>query len=457
MTNPEHPSPSEIQALVFSGHSGLPWTAALWLRVAQPAAARRALGVLASEHVAFGLGGGARKRAVQVLLSAAGLRVLGIPGAETAPATGAFWQGMAAPQRSRALGDLGANAPAKWSWSDRDTHALVLIYAAAPEPLQAERATVEALLAPGWSVAGELALHVPSDGREPFGFSDGLVRMRLDLGDGRPAEPGVDVLAPGEILPGYRDANGVVTPAPALVRDGTYVAVRQLEQDIAGFWRFWRSQAADDEEAVWLAAKAVGRWPNGMPATGSAPQPPPERHPSIVSGRLTFAGDLRGEQCPAGAHIRRANPRDGLTDDPAASLTTVARRRLLRRGRRYGPPADASWYPDAARPGETVRGAAAESRGLLFIALCADLARQFEFVQQTWLNNPKFHGLNNEVDPIAAGDGLPDDGRRFSIPRNPLRRRVCGLQKWVTVRGGGYYLLPGRQTLAALAGGDLDP
>jgi deferrochelatase/peroxidase EfeB len=277
--------------------------------------------------------------------------------------------------------------------------------------------------------------------------------MRIDLGDGRPAESGVDVLAPGEILPGYRDANGVVTAAPPLVCDGAYVAVRQLEQDVAGFWKFWRSQAADDEGAVWLAAKAVGRWPNGMPVGGSSPQPPPERHPSVVAGRLSFAADVRGVGCPAGAHIRRANPRDGLTDDPAESLAIAARRRLLRRGRRYGGTADADWYPAAARPAEARPGGGTGPVGLLFIALCADLSRQFEFVQQTWLNNPKFHGLNNEVDPIAAGDGLPDDSRRFSIPREPLRRRVCGLQKWVTVRGGGYFLLPGRHALATLAAG----
>jgi len=441
---------SDIQALVFSGHTKLPLTTALWLRVAQPAEARRALGLLARDHVAYGIGGGSRTRAVQVLLSASGLRALGA-GADGMPDTGAFGQGMVTPQRSRALGDFGASDPAHWGWSDQSAHALVLLYAAASETLQALRAAVDALLAPGWAPAAELGLRVPADGREPFGFSDGLVRLRIDLGDGKPAEPGVDMLAPGEVLPGYPDANGVVTAAPALVRDGAFVAVRQLEQNVAEFWKFWRSQSAGDEEAVWLASKAVGRWPNGMPVGGSAPQAPPERHPTVVSGSLTFAADVRGEGCPAGAHIRRANPRDGLTDDPAESLAIVAPRRLLRRGRRYGGPPEADLYPAAARPAEAKAGAGGGAQGLLFIALCADLARQFEFVQQTWLNNPKFRGLNNEVDPVAAGDGLPDDSRRFSIPRDPLRRRVCGLQKWVTVCGGGYFLLPGRRALEALA------
>jgi hypothetical protein len=90
---------------------------------------------------------------------------------------------------------------------------------------------------------------------------------------------------------------------------------------------------------------------------------------------------------------------------------------------------------------------AASSRGLLFMSLCGDISRQFEFVQQTWLNNPKFLDLYDEVDPIAAGHGIPADSHRFSIPRAPLRHRVNGIERWVRVRGGGYFLLPGRSAL----------
>ena len=86
-------------------------------------------------------------------------------------------------------------------------------------------------------------------------------------------------------------------------------------------------------------------------------------------------------------------------------------------------------------------------RGLLFICLCADIARQFEFIQQTWLNNPKHSGRFDEVDLIAAGDAIVGDGRRFSIPRNPIRLRLDLVAGWVTVRGSGYFLLPGRQAL----------
>jgi len=87
---------------------------------------------------------------------------------------------------------------------------------------------------------------------------------------------------------------------------------------------------------------------------------------------------------------------------------------------------------------------------MLFMALCADLARQFEFIQQTWLNNPKHSGRPDEVDPVAAGDAIVGDEHRFSIPRDPIRLRLTELRRWVRVRGAGYFLLPGRRALANL-------
>jgi hypothetical protein len=102
------------------------------------------------------------------------------------------------------------------------------------------------------------------------------------------------------------------------------------------------------------------------------------------------------------------------------------------------------------RTGES-RGAADEERGLLFVALCGDLARQFEFIQQTWLNDPKFSGRYDEVDPLAAGDGIAGDGHHFSIPRDPIRQRLSDIRRWVTVRGGGYFLLVGRDAFGVLS------
>jgi Dyp-type peroxidase family len=287
------------------------------------------------------------------------------------------------------------------------------------------------------------------DGREPFGFLDGLSIARVDAGDGTPEKPGVTLVPPGEVVLGARNAAGVSPTVAPLAENGSYVVLRQLEQDVEAFWNFWRGQSRDEQEAVWLAAKAVGRWPNGMPVSGSAPMPEPAFDEAQALAPLRFADDERGLKCPFGAHVRRANPRDGLGDDPSASLEAVQHHRLVRRGRVYGPAAPAAWYPEIVRRAkqtvdETTPGG---SRGLMFIALCADISRQFEFIQQTWLNNPKFSDLYDEVDPIAAGHGIPADSHRFSIPRAPLRCRINDVERWVAVRGGGYFLLPGRRAL----------
>lgn len=445
----------DIQALVFSGHGRRPAALAVGLTVRDPAAARACLRQLALTQVSFGLRRGERAHELQLLVSAAGIAALSGPAGELAVLNRPFVQGMATPQRSRALGDARASDPAHWGWHDRTVHVILLIYTRDRASANLERDRLVALLAPGWAPVFDLPLRLPSDNREPFGFRDGIASARIDLGDGSGAAPGFDLLPPGEILLGQPTAGGTVDPAPPLGVGGAYVVVRQLEQDVNRFWRFWLSKAKDEEEAVWLAAKAVGRWPNGMPVTRSDPGPQPAGTEGEILRALSFHRDRAGAQCPFGAHIRRANPRDGLDDDPGLSRETVSHHRILRRGRTYGAPAPAGWYPKLLGRPEPDPSTAApgEGRGLLFLCLCADIARQFEFVQQTWLNNPKFADLYDEPDALTAGEAIPGDGRRFSIPRKPIRRRIAGLQRFVTVRAGGYFLLPGRRALQHLLEG----
>lgn len=439
----------DVQSLVFSGHARLPATLALGLTVRNLREARRSLQELAGAELSFGFGDKSRTRAVQLLLTARGFTALGAAPADLGLFSRPFQQGMVAPQRSRALGDSQRNAPAGWAWNDRDLHAMLLVYAKDPAVLEVAIAEILLRMGAGWTPTLRFPLHLPADGREPFGFVDGLSMTRVDVGDGRAAEPGVALLPPGEVVLGYETAMGVVPPVPPLAENGSYLVVRQLEQDVKAFWEFWAGQAKDDTEAVWLAAKALGRWPNGMPVSGAAPGPEPAYDEAQALAPFQFSEDSRGLKCPFGAHVRRANPRDGLIDDPQKSLDLVRNHRMLRRGRVYGAPAPAEWYPPAIR-GQKQAGSIAEapsSRGLLFMCLCADIARQFEFVQQTWLNNPKFSDLYDEVDPIAAGHGIPADSHRFSIPRAPLRCRVNGVARWVRVRGGGYFILPGKRAL----------
>jgi deferrochelatase/peroxidase EfeB len=88
-------------------------------------------------------------------------------------------------------------------------------------------------------------------------------------------------------------------------------------------------------------------------------------------------------------------------------------------------------------------------RGLHFICLNANIARQFEFVQSTWLNNPKFDGLYTDADPLVAAHRAGAD--TFTVPARPVRQRVAGLPQFVALRGGGYFFLPGLRALRYLS------
>ncbi len=141
-------------------------------------------------------------------------------------------------------------------------------------------------------------------------------------------------------------------------------------------------------------------------------------------------------RCPIGAHVRRANPRDALDPHPGseASLGVNRRHRLIRRGRSYGPPL-AEGALDAV------------DRGLYFIALNANLSRQFEFVQHSWVNDPRFNGLFKEADPIA---GAAHDNE-FTVRRDVAPKRCVGLPRFVTVAGGAYFFMPGLRALRFLS------
>jgi deferrochelatase/peroxidase EfeB len=96
-------------------------------------------------------------------------------------------------------------------------------------------------------------------------------------------------------------------------------------------------------------------------------------------------------------------------------------------------------------------------RGLYFICFAANIARQFEFIQQAWDNNPKFGGLDYDVDPIIGYsymDGEYTPGN-FTIPDCPVRRKVHGIPHFVFVKGGAYFFMPGISALRFMARGEV--
>jgi deferrochelatase/peroxidase EfeB len=92
--------------------------------------------------------------------------------------------------------------------------------------------------------------------------------------------------------------------------------------------------------------------------------------------------------------------------------------------------------------------------GLHFLCLNANIGRQFEFVQGSWLNSTAFGGLRDENDPIignrATLDGCPAD--KFSLPASgSIRQQIRDIPRFTTVRGGAYFFLPGIRALRYIA------
>jgi hypothetical protein len=77
----------------------------------------------------------------------------------------------------------------------------------------------------------------------------------------------------------------------------------------------------------------------------------------------------------------------------------------------------------------------------------ANISRQFEFVQHSWLIDPRFNGLTDQADPLMSAGTT----NQFVVPDEPVRRRCSGLPRFVTVAGGSYFFLPGIRALHFLA------
>lgn len=450
----------DVQGLLASGYGHLREARFLLLAINDPALAAAWLGGLAGELTT------ARAKscgtAVNVALSTSGLAKLGLP-----PALGRFsdrfLEGMTAPHRSRALGDVGGDAPEHWRWGEPTTTPVDLLLLLYAEDAGSLSRLEQRLTGADDGLEPVQRLDTHWSEREHFGFRDGIAQP---LVEGLREGPADDTIKAGEFVLGYRnehdqvsgrplvsrsaDPNGIL-PTDAvsgdadLGRNGSYLVLRQLRQDVRGFWTFLDDATvgadghSDPDARVRLAAQIVGRWPDGEPLV-LAPDGP--REPPHPANEFRYHHlDPDGLRCPLGAHIRRSHPRDMLDPAPGSerSIAIDKLHRLLRRGRTYGSPV----APDAALNG----GAEDEDeRGLHFICLCANIARQFEFVQHTWLNNPKFNGLYDDADPLVG-----PAGRSLTVQAHPLHRRVADLPSFVGVRGGAYFFLPGVRGVRYLA------
>ena len=405
---------------------------------------------------------------------------------------------------------------------------MLLLYAPSDKALVALRDEMRrSLEAHGHNVSAQIrfkALEVdsesgrlkPSSKSEPFGFRDGISQpvIRGTYKSLRNADP-IHIVEAGEFILGYPDNRGYLPATPTLQavhdparllsitaspqlgfersirdeprdigRNGTFLVIRQLEQEVEAFHDYCAAAANQVRERfhTWsdvnkdfVGAKLLGRWPDGSSivrypyrsgtashaeghpqsrtaagaATANPASVPPSPTPVDAAGpavrRMLAAGepvdikpdndflfgaeDPQGIRCPLGAHVRRANPRESQEPNSKDQLAISNRHRILRVGRVYEPEPE-------------------QKPGLFFMCLNAEIERQFEFVQQTWLQHGSFHGLPGERDPLV---GCQTEGGAFTLPTREGPVRLKGLPSFVNTLGGGYFFLPGRRFLTYLA------
>ena len=354
---------------------------------------------------------------------------------------------------------LGDPLPSAWEEGFRkDLHALVIIADDSPDVVKAMATTIREGVEKGISPCGTVAheeigkvLRLRPDGpvREHFGFADGVSEplfLTKDIkkakdGEGtsrwNPAAPLKLILAKDPVAP---QEEPFAHAGNGMTGYGTYVVYRKLEQDLARFNRQRLLLAQELAKAdgrkkthqgdLELAgAYMVGRFrdgtPVGEPATAHGVDDP-------IPNDFDYLHDKKGALCPFQAHTRKTNPRGDTVWQFGAKLEDE---RLIRITRR------AISYEQKTATGE-------KKVGLLFLCAQRDIAKQFEFMQQSWCNNVDFVVGGKEGEPKTGQDPVVGQGHLEPAPRWPKKYGVPGstfangIAESVTMRGGEYFFVP---------------
>ena len=352
--------------------------------------------------------------------------------------------------------------------------------------------------------------------KEHFGFSDGIgdpvfkgqyepEREKIAvIGRGKwmDAEKGWEPLATGEFILGHPDESQELPPTSVpteFMKNGTYMAYRKLHENVKSFNDVLEAEAtafaaqvscSQEEAEETLRAKMCGRWADGVPLSkvptydewiqfgidkgfrlpdGSEPKELADilkaqkcYRKYLSSSEVSdfrYADDMLGYKCPLGSHLRRMNTRDYLDptnkvdtdkdgkqihDNKQANTALNKRRRILRRGLPYA-------SDNKHKDDET-------EQGIAMMIMGASLFRQFEFVQQQWLQYGMDFHQGNSTCPML---GNHDYHKRHTVQSDPASGKppfvMSKLKTFVECRGGDYFFIPSMTALRMMAMGIVDP
>jgi len=337
----------------------------------------------------------------------------------------------------------------------------------------------------GWTVVREEAGVVrpdPVHGHEHFAYADGVSQpgVRGTTPDGAILTPSVDLdersdqgalgqdlLWPGELVLGYPG------------QDPQWAIPTRTSAGPAPWWR--RPSRSWTRAPSWCSAGWRSRSRSSTPPYGCRPsrRPASTRCPRSCSAPTSSGGGRAGPRSssprsrstcrsaraplgrttsssatigwgalPLGRHVlqglpprRRASRRRTRPSgkDVAAAEAGTQTHRMPRRGISFGPELSHA---------EALSGHTTQQRGLLFLCYVGSIARQFEFVQQAWVDAPDFPQVGSGVDPIM---GQPHTGTlpflgAAPFSEDPANKPQLDVAHFVTMEGRGLLLRrgPGR-------------
>jgi deferrochelatase/peroxidase EfeB len=360
---------------------------------------------------------------------------------------------------AKQLGFVGASAPDAW-WEGKFASGDIdlAIHISVDEPLQkadllaqlrqsAAQNGVQELKLDGWD-DGALSGCRPSDGRLHFGYRDGITSPDVDWSDTH---------APGtvdcrEFVVGYPNEDYPTSPQNPgawqdFARDGSYVGLSWVYQDVASFNKFLVDNAPKVADGVgaevaeeWIAAKLMGRWRHGSPLSKFPDAPPPAPQ---LDNKFGYEDDPLGVKSPVGSHIRIVNCRDQSMKFANRVRFPNGPPRVIRRGFSYGS------HLDGIKDDE-------KDRGLVGIFFFARVNEQFYTILR-WIHQTEFsdvykkipNGLNAQ-DALIGNRADPKANTQFHIPRSGKAALSLQLVDFVRYKGVAVLFAPSIKALNTL-------
>nr|WAW38277.1 DyP-type peroxidase [Auricularia auricula-judae] len=259
------------------------------------------------------------------------------------------------------------------------------------------------------------------------------------------AFPGQLTVNPGVILCG-ETGDSLASRRPAWMKDGSFMAFRQLQQKVPEWNRFIASNAPNvsgltrAQSVTLMGARLMGRWKSGAPVDLSPlfDNATLGADPKLNNNfDYTHAGsniDSDQTRCPFGAHVRKTRPRADLSAPDNS---------IMRAGIPYGP---------EVTDDELTAATSTLDRGLAFVSYQSQIAKGFRFIQTAWANGQNFPFGKSEqpgFDPVVGanrGRARLMSGYNVSNTAQELSLQT----DFVISKGGEYFFVPSISALRTM-------